>query len=225
MAAAGADLVVVCSPVGAVAGILHQIAPALDLGCAVLDVAGVKGPVSDWSGLAPGGAFVGSHPMAGSELSGIAHARADLFVGATWVFTPIPTTAPAALARGVALAEALGAAPLVCTPAEHDRWVASLSHLPHLLAYALAQTARRRVPEPAACMAGGSYRDGARVAASPPASWAELLMANRQATAEAARAASAWLNEAASALEGSDDAALERLLRDAHSGRLGGAPC
>ncbi len=219
-AAQGADAIFVCCPVGAVSDLLDRIAPHVGPGCVVLDVAGVKRPVSDWSRRLPRGAFVGSHPMAGSERSGIEFARADLYLGATWVFTPLEGDPPWALARAIALAEALGAHPLICTVEEHDRWAAALSHLPHLLAYALAQVAQDRVPPAGARMAGGSYRHGARVAASSPVAWIEILLANRHEAAEACAAASAWLAEAAAALKQCDGATLTSLLEPAHAGRL-----
>ncbi|MCX6361268.1 MAG: prephenate dehydrogenase/arogenate dehydrogenase family protein [Armatimonadetes bacterium] len=216
----GADAVFVCCPVGAVGDLLARIARRVGSGCVVLDVAGVKRPVADWSRTLSQGAFVGSHPMAGSERSGIEFASADLYHGATWVFTPLEGDPPWAVDRALALAEALGARPLICTVEEHDRWAAALSHLPHLLAYALAQVAQDRVPCAGARMAGGSYRDGARVAASSPAAWAEILIANRHEAAEACAAASAWLAGAAAALGRDDAAALTGLLEPAHAGRL-----
>ncbi len=221
----GADAVYVCCPVGAVGDLLDRIAPHVGPECVVLDVAGVKAPVPDWSRRLVQGAFVGSHPMAGSERSGIEFARADLYQGATWVFTPLEGDAPWAVSRAVGLAEALGARPLICTVEEHDRWAAALSHLPHLLAYALAQVAQDRVPSAGAHMAGGSYRDGSRVAASSPAAWTEILMANRREAADACTAASVWLAEAAAALTQGDGAALAALLDAAHTGRLEVGPC
>src|SRR5207247_2265426 len=125
--------------------------------------------------------FVGSHPMAGSEQSGYAHARGDLFHGATVVVTPGARSEPAAVKTIVALWEALGAGRVMTLdPDAHDRAVAAISHLPHLVAMALVD-AVDRFEASAFDIAARGFRDTTRIAASDPIVWEEIFVANRDA--------------------------------------------
>jgi len=125
-------------------------------------------------------AFVGSHPLAGSEQSGYRVARADLFRGATVVVTPTEATELAALKRTTEFWEALGARVTSLDPETHDRTVAAISHLPHLVACALVDGACR--VEPAALeLAARGFRDTTRIAAGDPDMWTEIFLANRDA--------------------------------------------
>ena len=127
--------------------------------------------------------FVGSHPMAGSEQSGYAHARVDLFDGATVVVTPAETSEPAAVKTIVAFWEALGAGRVVTLdPDAHDRAVAAISHLPHRAAFALVDAVERFEPG-AFDLAARGFRDTTRIAASDPTMWEEIFLANRDALA------------------------------------------
>lgn len=174
-----ADLIIFCTPVEVMPEIAVAIAPSVEPHAFITDAGSVKGTVV--AKLTPifGNHFVGAHPMAGSERSGLAAARADLFLDASCILTPLETTATDALETVRAFWKYLGARVTTMTPAAHDRLVARLSHLPHALAFALANLVADSLPKGSSLLAGGSYRDGTRVAASDPALWTGILMENR----------------------------------------------
>jgi prephenate dehydrogenase len=191
-----ADIVVLCVPVGAMAGIAAKIAPALREGCIVTDVGSVKGPVI--AALHPifqgSGRFVGSHPMAGSEHTGLAAARADLFEGATCIVTPEPDTDAAAILGARELWTRLGSRVVELPAAEHDECVALVSHLPHLAAAALVNTVAGQNAH-AFSVVGPGFRDTTRVASGPPAMWREILSENSAALLPASDALIAKLSD------------------------------
>jgi prephenate dehydrogenase len=127
-------------------------------------------------------AFVGSHPMAGSEQSGYGAARADLFQGATVLVTPTDRTEPRALKTVAGFWEALGARVSALEPEAHDTAVAAISHLPHAVADALMDAVARFAPEALEFAARG-FKDTTRIAASDPDMWADIFVANRAALA------------------------------------------
>ena len=214
-AARGAELVVLAMPVGAMAASLRALAPGLVEGAVVTDVGSVKAPLEETLPglLPPGRSYVGSHPMAGSHLRGVDHARADLLEGSVCV-----VTGPQGPARERvdAFWRALGARVVHRSPESHDREVAWVSHLPHLLAFAFGG-ALAEAPAAAAALAGGGFRDFTRIARSDPALWADILCANRKALAAPLGAATATLGELGRALEAGDAEAVERLLSAARS--------
>lgn len=181
-----ADVAVLAMPPEAVAVTLGA---AQDFGVAAwyTDVASVKSlPVSQ--AVAHGcdlKSFVPGHPLAGRERHGPAAARADLFLGRTWALCPLPQTAPAAVAAVAALAAACGADVVTTDAATHDRWVALVSHAPHLVSAAMAA---RLVPPSvtgdALRLAGQGLRDVTRIAAGDPALWTQILSANAGPVAE-----------------------------------------
>jgi prephenate dehydrogenase len=129
--------------------------------------------------------YVPGHPLAGREKHGPAAAQSDLFLGRTWALCPLPETGPAALAAVTALAVACGADPVVTEPETHDRWVALVSHAPHLVAAAMAaRLAPSGVPGDALRLAGGGLRDVTRIAAGDSALWTQILSANAGPVAE-----------------------------------------
>ena len=195
-----ADLVVLCTPVGNLPELARSIAPGLSPGAAVTDAGSVKSCVVEQLSPLFGGRFVGAHPMAGSERSGLAAARADLFEGAPCIVTPVSGTDPRALRTVTAFWEALGAKVTLMSPEEHDRTAARLSHLPHALAFALMNLVVDTLPEGAQGLAGGSFRDATRVAASNPELWTGILSCNRTEVAAALREMSKLLKSMASAL-------------------------
>ena len=146
----------------------------------VTDVSGVKASVVDAVGHAR---FVGGHPMAGSEQVGLAGADPDLFVGAVWVLTPTPQTDLDAFARLQEVVSQLGAEPVALTPADHDRLVAVVSHVPHLVAATLMNAATTGAPHDAALLrlAAGGFRDMTRVAAGHPGIWPDVCNDNAPA--------------------------------------------
>ena len=196
-----ADLVVLCTPVGVMKDLAEAISPYLRPEAVVSDAGSVKECVV--AKLAPvlGGRFVGAHPMAGSECSGMAAARADLFAGAACILTPLPSTAPAALRKVTAFWMSLGTHIASMSPHEHDRLVSRLSHLPHALAFALADLVGSTLPEGSARLAGGSFRDATRVATSDPRLWTDILVENRTEIVAALRDMSDRLGALASDLQ------------------------
>jgi prephenate dehydrogenase len=179
----GADFVLLAAPVLAIEGLLEQVGRAAPTGAVVTDVGSTKRNIVRAAERLYAGrplAFVGSHPLAGSEQSGYKVARVDLFQGATVVVTPTETTELAALKRTTEFWEALGARVTSLDPETHDRTVAAISHLPHLVACALVDGARR--VEPAALeLAARGFRDTTRIAAGDPDMWTEIFLANRDA--------------------------------------------
>jgi prephenate dehydrogenase len=213
-AVAGAGLVVLAVPLPAVAGVLTDLAAAGYTGL-ITDVTSVKGPVRDLveqrlrRGHARLAGFVGGHPMAGRETSGFAAADPDLFAGCAWVLCLEPEVTP--VGDWLALADLvtrLGARVVPATAEEHDRAVAAVSHVPHLLAAALAAAA---APDPlATTLAAGSFRDGTRVAASPPPLVAAMCGGNAAAVAPALDGVRAALDAARAALDAEDPIAALR---------------
>jgi prephenate dehydrogenase len=178
----GADVTFVATPVAAVPGeVRRALASTSGL---VTDVASVKAPMVE---LMADPRYVGGHPMAGSEQDGVAGARADLFVGATWVLTPVPGTDDAAFARIRSVVSALGADVVALPPQDHDRMVAVVSHVPHLTAATLMALADERSDEHRALLrlAAGGFRDMTRVASGHPAIWPDICAANADAIVEA----------------------------------------
>ncbi|HEY7822284.1 MAG TPA: prephenate dehydrogenase/arogenate dehydrogenase family protein [Acidimicrobiia bacterium] len=164
-----ADLVVLAAPPDAVARSMEQ----MDTETLITDIAGVKTPIVAAASHLPH--FVGGHPMAGGETSGASLATRTMFHGATWVLTS-DGTHPTDVARMEEITRSLGANPLVMTAEEHDRAVARVSHLPHVLAAALMRLAD--ADRPTLGLAGGGFRDLTRIAAGDSTWWAEVLTAN-----------------------------------------------
>jgi prephenate dehydrogenase len=178
-----ADVVLLAAPVLAIEGLLERVWRAAPDGALVTDVGSTKRNIvraAERLAATRSLAFVGSHPLAGSEQAGYRVARADLFRSATVVVTPTEKTELAALKKTTELWEALGARVTALDPETHDRTVAAISHLPHLIACALVDGAGR--VEPAALeLAARGFRDTTRIAAGDPDMWTEIFLANRDA--------------------------------------------
>lgn len=179
----GAELVILAIPVhtmSTVVATFGELAPGTvvtDVGSTKLSVvSSLAGPVADL-----GGVFVGSHPMAGSEKTGISYAVPDLFEDAAVVITPESTTDVEVVNRLHAFWETLGGRVFHLTPDRHDEVVSSISHLPHLVASALARTALLGADPVHADLSGGGLRDTTRVAAGDPDMWTEIMLANQGA--------------------------------------------
>lgn len=175
---AEAQLVVLATPVGVMPELARAAAEAMPQGAMMTDVGSTKAlVVRRLEELADDRfRFVGSHPMAGSEKSGVGEANARLFEGALCFVTPTARTDPNALAEVVGLWEGVGARVRRLDPAEHDRLLALASHLPHLVAAALVKAAS---PEAIAC-AGPGFRDTTRLASGDPRMWADVCLQNRE---------------------------------------------
>ena len=217
-AVAEADVVILCVPIEAMAKLVHEIRDALKPTALVTDVGSVKASVV--REIAPlledRALWIGSHPMAGSDQSGFAAARADLFEGAAVVLTPDQHTQPEAERRAELFWRALGGRVIRLNPEEHDDRVAQISHLPHLLAAALVNHAS---PE-ARDLAGGGFRDTTRVASGSAELWTEILAANAGAVAPRLRRFIAELGELEKMLSRpADKSSLRAALEKAQMGR------
>lgn len=213
-AAAEADLLVICTPVQLVAPALERMAASLKPGAIVTDAGSTKREiVAACEAVIPADCyFVGGHPMAGSEQTGVDAARADLFVGATWALTPSAKTDLAALSRVTEFACALGARVEILAPEEHDQAVAVTSHLPHGIASALmmlAEDSQRRTGKTFALTAG-SFRDLTRIADSSPELWRDICLTNSDSLSEAITNLEKVLDELKSALQSRDAVAIQR---------------
>ena len=212
---AGADRILLAAPVLANETLLPRVWRAASPGAVLTDVGSTKrGIVAAADRLAAGRPevhFVGSHPMAGSERSGYAVARVDLFRGATVVVTPTESS-DAAAAKGVGeFWAALGARVVVLEPAAHDRAVAAISHLPHVAAWALVDAVARFEPD-ALSIAARGFKDTTRIAASDPEVWREILLDNREAVRGSLAAFRGALDDLEALIESGDGVALTAYL-------------
>lgn len=195
-----ASLVVLCTPVGTMRDLAQAILPGLSPTTVITDAGSVKATVVDQLETILGGRFIGAHPMAGSERSGLGAAQAHLFEGAPCLITPTGKSDPAALARVSEFWKSVGCSVTTMNAAEHDRLVARISHLPHALAFALVNLIVDTLSPEAQQLAGGSFRDATRVAASDPSLWTGILTENRTEVAAALREMSKLLKSMATAL-------------------------
>jgi prephenate dehydrogenase len=211
---AGADFVLLAATVEANERTLEDLWPVVEPRATLTDVGSTKrGIARVGQRLARQRAldFVGSHPMAGSEQSGYAVARPTLFEHATVIVTPAETTSTGALKTVTAFWEALGARVSHLDPETHDRVVAAISHLPHLVADALVDAVARF--EPAALeFAAGGFRDTTRIAASDPRMWQEIFLGNRDTLALAVDAFRRALGDLERLVAAGDGASLEQAL-------------
>jgi prephenate dehydrogenase len=212
-------LVVVATPAGVVATIVNEVLahhkrPEL----IVTDVAGVKGAiVNDVADPR----FLAGHPMAGSELRGIAGARADLFANCTWVLTPTTKTEPETYTKLHGVLRELGVNVVAVSGEDHDRLMAIASHVPHLLAGALMNEASRVAEQDAVLLqlAAGGFRDMTRVAAGDPSIWPDVLFENRSAISQSLKSLEERLAALRSALSDDDHEFVSNDLISAASAR------
>jgi prephenate dehydrogenase len=184
-AVAGADLALIATPVGQMAAVLGALAPHLAAGTVVTDGGSTKQDVVALARRILRGRvaqFVPGHPIAGAEHSGVAAARADLYRERKVVLTPLPENSERSVRRVRAAWRLCGARLCRMQPAEHDRVFAAVSHLPHLLSYALVdQVARHPNGKQLFEYAAGGFRDFTRIASSHPEMWRDICVANRKA--------------------------------------------
>jgi len=222
-AAAGADLVFVAVPVRAMGPVLHDVALGLGPDAVVTDAGSTKADVVRTAGeelrerIAR---FVPGHPIAGRESSGVDAAVADLFRGARVVLTPDAATSPGATALVRSCWEACGARVTEMPAAAHDRVFASVSHLPHLLAFALVSEIVSR-PDAADLLgfAAGGFRDFTRIAASSPEMWRDIALANREALLEEIDRYCARVAVFRELVAKGDASGLQRLMTEARNAR------
>jgi prephenate dehydrogenase len=188
----GVDVAVVAVPV-------HALAEAIAAACAacpdavVTDVGSTKRALVE---SAPADRYIGGHPLAGAEVAGVEHARADLFDQATWYLTPRPDSEGILLERLHRFVAGLGAVPTVIGHADHDRLMAAFSHVPHVVANALVTQAAHALGDEPIPVVGPSFRDAARVAGANPPLWAGIYEANREAVLQQLDATIALLHDA-----------------------------
>jgi prephenate dehydrogenase len=211
---ADADLCVLATPVATLVGLLPAVWQAARADAVLTDVGSTKAGIvraaeALWRRRSL--AFVGGHPMAGSEQSGYAVSRADLFRGALVVLTPADWTDPQAVKRVTGFWEALGSRVTALDPETHDRAVAGVSHLPHLVADALVDAVLRMDPRFLDLAARG-FKDTTRIAASDARVWREIFQENRSALAEALGAFRGALDRLERLVASGEAAALEREL-------------
>lgn len=218
-----ADLVVLGTPLGEMVEIVRRIHPALPPHALVTDVGSVKAPLIRQ--LEPlfnhdGPRFVGSHPMAGSEFSGVAHARADLFERAVCVVTPTARSHPAAIDQVEILWRAVGGVVRRMSPEDHDDAVSRSSHLPHLLAAALVHEVLGpdTAPDQEALCASG-FRDCTRVASGSAPMWRDIASMNHHRLRHAVASLSRRLTALEALLEQPDAGALEAFFHEARHRR------
>ncbi len=207
-----ADMLVLAANVLANEQLLADAWPAVAPSAVVTDVGSTKRGIVAVAGRLPGAQrFVGSHPMAGSEKSGYAVARPDLFQGATVIVTPGDASEPGAVKTVTSFWEAVGARVSTLEPDTHDRVVAAISHLPHVVAWALVEAVGRF--EPAALpFAARGFKDTTRIAAADTAMWTEILLSNRDTIVSSLGAFRGALGELERLIAAGDRDGIERLL-------------
>jgi len=221
--AGDADLVLVATPVAQFPAVLAALAPQLKPAALVMDAGSTKGDVVAAARAALGAKiaqFVPAHPIAGAEKSGAAAASADLFRGKRVVLAPLPENPAASLAAVEAAWTACGARVTRMGAEEHDAVFAAVSHLPHLLAYALVhEIAGRGNAAQLFGYAAGGFRDFTRIASSHPEMWRDICIANRGPLLAELERYAARLRALRPLLERDDGAALERLFAEARAAR------
>lgn len=221
-AVAGADLIFLCIPVGASGPVTQHISGAIEQGAIVSDVGSVKAAVIE--AMAPhipeGAHFVPGHPIAGTEQSGPESGFAELFDGRWCILTPEAGTDPDAVAKLTAFWQALGSKVEVMDAAHHDLVLAITSHVPHLIAYNIVNTAghlERVTDREVIKFSAGGFRDFTRIAASDPTMWRDVFLNNKDAALEMLARFTEDLSELQRAIRYGDGETLFKLFSDARA--------
>jgi prephenate dehydrogenase len=221
----GADMVFISVPVCAIPAVVAEIAPALAPGCIVTDGGSVKTAiVRECEALMPAGChFVGGHPIAGTEHSGAASSFATLYRGKRCILTPTEHTDPAALETVARLWRLTGAEVCSMEPGHHDRIFAEISHLPHVVAYALVHAVGTADVEGENVLSytAGGFRDFTRIASSDPVMWRDIALMNREALLASIDGFSASLTELRRRIDGGDQGGLTEFFTTAKQFRDG----
>ncbi len=220
-AVTGAGAVFVAAPVGLIGDLAREALAAGGEDCVVTDVGSSKGAVLACLDAHERERFIGGHPICGSERGGVSHAREDLFDGATYFLTPSPEARPDLYERLHAIVAAIGARPSAIESEVHDRLMALVSHLPHVIASALIHQAAATAPQGREALrsSGPSFVDLTRVAGANPPLWADILLANRDAVIGAIRDQTGRLRQVEDALATGDRDWLEAFMEGAAAGR------
>ncbi|TMG78233.1 MAG: prephenate dehydrogenase/arogenate dehydrogenase family protein [Betaproteobacteria bacterium] len=218
-----ADLVLLAVPVGQMRPVMHEIAPLLGKNTVVTDAGSTKQDVVELARRELKGSlsrFVPGHPIAGTEKSGAEAAFAELYRGRKVVLTPLKNNEPGAIALVRSTWESCGANVSEMEPKEHDAVLATVSHLPHVLAYALVdQVARGKDAERLFSYAAGGFRDFTRIASSSPEMWRDICLANRKALLAELGRYGGGLDRVRRMIERGDAKGLEALFSGAHDAR------
>jgi prephenate dehydrogenase len=204
----GAEACFACGPVGVLPDQVRAALAAAPAGCVITDVGSAKRQLVE---SIDDERFVGGHPIAGAESSGVEHARPDLFQGAVWYLTPLERSSGLLYERVHRLVVAFGARPVAIDAATHDRLLAAVSHLPHVLANVLVSQAARELAAEAEPLprVGPSFRDATRVAGASSEVWTDIYLANREAIAAEIEETVERLREVAVSLRAGDVGAVE----------------
>ncbi|MDH4393343.1 MAG: prephenate dehydrogenase/arogenate dehydrogenase family protein [Aquabacterium sp.] len=224
-AVAGSDIVLISVPVAATEATFNAIRAGIRDGMLVMDVGSTKRDVVDTARRVLRDKnqithFVPAHPIAGSEQSGVAHADATLYTGRQVILTPLAQTQPELLQKATDVWTAIGAQVLRMTPENHDAAFAAVSHLPHLLAFAcFSAIAGQPAGRDFLSLAGPGFRDFTRIAASDPAVWRDILLANREEVLKQSQRFRIALDALEHAMLAGNAQALEDMVRSASEAR------
>ncbi|MGB1127174.1 MAG: prephenate dehydrogenase [Opitutales bacterium] len=209
----GSQFVTICTPVETIVPLLGRIAASLEPGVLVTDVGSTKSHICREAQAVEigSGVFLGSHPMTGSEQTGLSHARGDLFENAACILTPLDATPTAAIDTISHVWSALGMIVTLTSPERHDEIVAHISHLPHLLASALCSYLSSQ-SEAWQQLAGGGLRDSTRIASGDPSLWRQILLSNKEEVVRAIDGLEAELHHLKGSILQEDAHALQRHL-------------
>lgn len=216
----GADVAVFCTPVCSIPELAKECLSAFESGCVVTDVGSTKADlVRDMARLFKGTrlVFVGSHPMAGSERTGLEVANADLYVEAVTALTPVEGTPESAITIVESLWSGVGSKVVRLAPDVHDELVARSSHLPHLIAALLVATAGRNYPADLSKFCGPGFRSTTRVAAGSPEMWHDIVKTNRAAILAELHAYEKQLGDLIAAVEKQDYCEVKTILEGAQT--------
>jgi len=223
LAVSGADIVLVAVPVAATEATLKAIKHMVTPSMLIMDVGSTKGDVTDAARRALKeqlGSFVPAHPIAGKELAGIEHADADLYRGCKVILTPTERTLTVQLKQAQALWSGLGCEVVQMSPEAHDAAFAAVSHLPHLLAFALMNVIQGQAQgEQFLPLAGPGFRDFTRIAASDPKVWRDILLANGHELLAQSQLFQAQLQAFETLIRSGDAKAIEALIEQASAAR------
>ena len=223
-AAQGASMIVLCAPVAQTFALLHALEPHLQPGTIVTDAGSTKSDVIMAAKTALGdkvAQFVPAHPIAGRELNGVEAALDDLYDGKKVVLCPLQENSRADVAAVRAMWETAGGVCEIMSAVQHDAVFAAVSHLPHLLSYALvAQVANAEDAALKLACAGGGFRDFTRIAASSPEMWRDICLANREALLRELNTYQSVLAHLKAQIEAGNGDALERVFARASQARL-----
>lgn len=225
LAVSGADIVLVAVPVAATEATFKAIRHLVTPQMLIMDVGSTKRDVIDAGRRAlrdQVGSFVPAHPIAGKEVSGVEHADPDLYAGKQVILTPIERTRPVQLQQAVDVWTALGCRVQKMTPEAHDAAFAAVSHLPHLIAFALMNAISSQPQgQDFLSLAGPGFRDFTRIAASDPQVWRDILLSNREELLAQSRGFQYQLRTLERLISSGDTQALEELIDQASRTRAG----